>query len=160
MVINSIHDPSIPFLEENFDGASKSLGRVETVGAAGVGRNVFSDEYMLPEDAAKKVHAGGGYSIFHMGEDPDESDATFLQRYFGRIRGQEAGTDGGMGAVFARDIFVKPRDRKKPNGYWVPKYDNRTGLNKYTVFMPLWKYSDIKGVIQYVRLLKMKLYQR
>ena len=151
MVINSIHDPSIPFIEENFDGASKSLGRVETVGAAGVGRNVFSDEYMIPDDAAKKVHAGGSYSIFHMGEDPDESDAVFLQRYFGRIIGQESGVDGGMGAVQNRVIFVRPRDRKKPNGYWKPKYDNRTGLNKYTVFMPIWKYADIKGVIRYVK---------
>ena len=147
-VTTTTFDENIPNLEENFDGASKSLGEVPTVGVHGGGRNVFSDEYLFPEDAAEKVHAGGDYSMFHIGEDPQESGADFMRRYFGR---NVSDTADGTGAMSNRVIFVRPRNRKKPHGFWTNKYDNRTGLNKYTVFAPIWKYNDIKGVIQFVK---------
>ena len=150
-VTTTTFDENIPNLEENFDGASKSLGEVPTVGVHGGGRNVFSDEYLFPEDAAEKVHAGGDYSMFHIGEDPEESGADFMRRYFGREAGATAGEEGGMGIWTNRLIFVRPRNRKKPHGFWTNKYDNRTGLNKYTVFAPVWKYNDIKGVIKFVK---------
>ena len=112
------------------------------MGVHGGGRNVFSDEYLFPEDAAEKVHAGGDYSMFHIGEDPEESGADFMRRYFGREAGATAGEEGGTGIWTNRLIFVRPRNRKKPHGFWTNKYDNRTGLNKYTVFAPVWKYND------------------
>ena len=150
MVFSTTFDENIPNLEENFDGASKSLGDVPTVGTSAGGRNIFSDEFLFPEDAAEKVHAGGDYSMFHVGEDPEETGGDFMRRYFGRVPGSEVG-EVNRGAFQNRVIFVRPRNRKKPHGFWTMKYDNRTGLNKYTVFAPIWKYNDIKGSIQFVK---------
>jgi len=147
-VTTTTFDENIPILEENFDGAGKSLGSVPTVGTHGGGRNLFSDEYLWPEEAAEKVHAGGDYSMFHIGEDPEESGGQFMRRYFGR---NISDTTDGKGAMSNRVIFVRPRNRKKPHGFWTNKYDNRTGLNKYTVFAPIWKYNDIKGNINFVK---------
>ena len=91
MVFSTTFDENIPNLEENFDGASKSLGSIPTIGTNAGGRNVFSDEYLFPEDAAEKVHAGGDYSMFHIGEDPEETGGDFMRRYFGRVPGSDVG---------------------------------------------------------------------
>ena len=137
-VYTTYADPAQPFLTENFDGIPKDMGgNVDVVGSDGKGPVVMKNAYLTPSDANKSVYLGGQYSIFHSGEDPE--GAAFMTRWFGITVDEE------------NRIPVKPMRKSKPEGRWVPKEDKRSGYTTYTVFKPIWRFNDIKGLLNFER---------
>ena len=145
MVVTRHMDKSMAWVEEGFDGAETSIGEVTVTGAPGGGTLLGENPYVDAEAASNKVYLGGDFSFFHIGEDVEGGSAEFLKMYFGRTEG------GAMGTIKERKIYVKPHNRKKPRGLWTTRYDNRTGLNKYTVFKPLWKFNSLKSLLYFER---------
>ena len=138
-VYTTFVDPSQPYLAETFDGIPKDMGgNVDVVGSDGSGPVVMKDAYMSPSDANKSVYVGGQYSIFHSGYDPE--GAAFMRTWFGVEL-----SDGGW------KIPVKPMRKSKPQGKWVPKVDKRSGYTTFTVFKPIWRWNDIKGLLNFER---------
>lgn len=142
-IITKHMDSSLPWFSETFNGAEKTIGDVTIIGAPGGGALLGENAYVDADQAANKIYLGGTFSFFHVGEDMEGGTGEFLQTYFGRTEG------GGMGAVKERKIYIKPQRRNKPEGLWTTRYDNRTGLNKYTVFKPIWKFKDLKSLIYF-----------
>mgnify|MGYP003648493761 CR=1 FL=1 len=124
MVIASWVDSDIPWLEENFDGSDKSLGEVNISASGPVGTTV-----------SDKTFAGGG-SFLNFGEDLDGPD--LMKKYFAENPGEDK-------------IPVRPLNKSKINGFWIPRHDHRSGLKKATVFRPIWKMRDLKGVLNFER---------
>ena len=140
-IITKHMDNSLPWFSETFNGAEKTIGDVTVIGSPGGGALLGENAYVDADQASNKIYLGGPFSFFHVGEDMEGGTGEFLQTYFGRTEG------GGMGSVKERKIYIKPQRRNKPEGLWTTRYDNRTGLNKYTVFKPIWKFKDLKSLI-------------
>ena len=167
MILTRHVDKSLPWMEETFDGSEKSLGEVQVYGAPGGNTLLGENPYVEAEDACSRIYLGGDFSFFHIGEDVDGGSADFLRTYFGKQElvttstvvhvqtGQELEspkiTSAIRGNMKDRKIYVKPVNRKKPRGLWTTRYDNRTGLNKFTVFKPIWKFSQLKSIIRFER---------
>ena len=140
-IITKHMDNSLPWFSETFNGAEKTIGDVTVIGSPGGGALLGENAYVDADQASNKIYLGGTFSFFHVGEDMEGGTGEFLQTYFGRTEG------GGMGSVKERKIYIKPQRRNKPEGLWTTRYDNRTGLNKYTVFKPICKFKDLKSLI-------------
>ena len=141
-VYTTFVDPSQPYLAETFDGIPKDMGgNVIVVGSDGSGPVVMKNAWMSPSDANKTVYLGGRYSIFHSGTDPEGGE--FMKEWFGS-NPETTGNDEWR-------IPVKPMSKSKPQGKWVPKIDNRNGYTTFTVFKPIWRWNDIKGLLNFER---------
>ena len=136
-VYTTFVDPSQPYLAETFDGIPKDMGgNVDVVGSDGSGPVVMKDAWMNPSDANKTVYLGGQYSIFHSGADPE--GGAFMRTWFGALQPDASWK-----------IPVKPMSKSKPQGRWVPKIDKRSGYTTFTVFKPIWRWNDIKGLLNF-----------
>ena len=167
LVLTRTIDKSLPWAEETFDGSEKSLGEVQVYGVQGGNTLLGENPYVEAEDAASRIYLGGDFSFFHIGEDVEGGSGDFLRTYFGKQEivtsstvvhvqtGQELEspkiTSAIRGNMKDRKIYIKPVNRKKPRGLWTARYDNRTGLNKFTVFKPIWKFSQLKSIIRFER---------
>ena len=137
------HKPAVDnlFIEENFDGADKTLGIAAISDTVGGGLRQLEEPYGDPDALASAIYVGGTFSIFHSGEEIDGGTGIFLKTYFGRnFENREE---------LGETIFIKPVNPSKPSNKWTVKYDNRKGLNKYTVFKPIWRWNDIKGLVSW-----------
>ena len=133
-------DPSQPFVAETFDGIPKDMGgNVDIVGSDGRGPVILSDAWMTPSDANKTVYLGGQYSIFHSGTDPQGGE--FMKQWFGS-NPETSGFEEWR-------IPIKAMRNSKPQGKWAPKIDKRTGYQTFTVFKPIWRWNDIKGLLNF-----------
>ena len=139
VVYSSIPDTDNLYKEENFDGADKSLGIAVTTDTVGGGLRQLEDPYGDPDDLAQAIYAGGTFSIFHSGEEVEGGTGAFLSRYFGQFNE----TTGKY------DIMLKPMISSKPSGKWTVKIDKRKDMEKYLVFKPIWRWNDIKGLVEY-----------
>jgi len=139
VVYSSIPDTDNLYKEENFDGADKSLGIAVTTDTVGGGLRQLEDPYGDPDDLASAIYAGGTFSIFHSGEEVEGGTGAFLSRYFGQFNE----TTGKY------DIMLKPVISSKPSGKWTVKVDKRKDMEKYLVFKPIWRWNDIKGLVEY-----------
>jgi len=139
------HKPAVDnlYIEENFDGADKSLGIAPISDTIGGGLRQLEDPYGDGDELASAIYVGGTFSIFHSGEDISGGTGIFLRTYFGRnFDNREEKGD---------TIFLKAMIPSKPSGKWTVKYDNRKDLQKYTVFKPVWRWNDIKGAVQWAK---------
>ena len=166
-VYTSFVDSSQPYLAETFDGIPKDMGgNVRVAGSDGLGPVMMESPYMSPEDAAKSIYLGGTYSMFHAGESNEGGSKEFMVEFFGDkpygMSGMGKSNDpysgGGMQKAFGgfgrmttkgAKISVKPMNKKKPQGKWIPSTDNRKGYAVYTVFKPIWRWNDIKGLLKF-----------
>ena len=137
------HKPAVDnlVLEENFDGADKTLGIAPFSDTVGGGLRQLEEPYGDANQLANAIYAGGTFSIFHAGEEIDGGTGDFLKTYFGRKFDDRE--------VLGETIFLKPINPSKPSGKWTVKYDNRKGLSKYTVFKPIWRWNDVKGIVSW-----------
>jgi len=140
-VFSSIPDTDNLYKEENFDGADKSLGIAVTTDTVGGGLRQLEEPYGDPDDLAQAIYAGGTFSIFHSGEEIEGGSGGFLTRYFGQLNE----TTGKY------DIMLRPMISSKPSGKWTTKIDKRKDMEKYLVFKPIWRWNDIKGLVEYKR---------
>ena len=130
-------DPSQPFMVEDFDGISRDFGgNVKIIGTDGTGPTVMENPYMTPADAANTIYLGGTYSMFHWGDEVGGSGGSsgFLINYFSDTVGR---------------IYIKPMNKSKLHGKWTCSVDNRTDYDVYTVFRPIWRWNDIKGLVSF-----------
>ena len=141
MVFSHVPDTDNVHVEENFDGADRSLGFAAISDSVGGGLRQLGMGFGDPDELASCIYLGGTFSIFHMGEEVEGGSGDFLSTYFGR---DELG-----GFENKSVIHVKPVNPAKLSGKWTVRFDNRTGLNKYTVFKPIWKWNDIKGLLDW-----------
>ena len=116
---------------ENFDGADKTIGRVEMLQSIGNGSVSLSDAYLDRKTARDKMIGGGNI----MG-----NRKTFSLKQFWS-------PDGGS------TIPIEP-EGTDPNGVWRPSYDGRqgsvAGVSRKTVWRePYWKYENIKHKIKF-----------
>ena len=116
---------------ENFDGADKTIGRVEMLQSIGNGSVALSDAYLERKTARDKMIGGGNI----MG-----NRKTFSLKQFWS-------PDGGS------TIPIEP-EGTDPNGVWRPSYDGRqgsvAGVSRKTVWRePYWKYENIKHKIKF-----------
>jgi hypothetical protein len=139
VVYSSIPDTDNLYKEENFDGSDKSLGIAVTTDTVGGGLRQLENAYGDPDDLAQAIYVGGTFSIFHSGEEIEGGTGTFLSRYFGQFNE----TTGKY------RIFLKPVISSKPSGKWTVKIDKRKDMEKYLVFKPIWRWNDIKGLVEY-----------
>ena len=130
-------DPSQPFMVEDFDGISRDFGgNVKIIGTDGTGPTVMENPYMTPTDAARTIYLGGTYSMFHWGDEVGGGGGSsgFLVNYFSDTVGR---------------IYIKPLNKSKLHGKWTCSVDNRTDYDVYTVFRPIWRWNDIKGLVSF-----------
>ena len=113
-------------IEENFDGADKSLGEVLLLGSQGNSTLTLADAYVTPKDGADKIHFGGG--SYPMNRNVE----TNLKKYFTNSAGR---------------IPVMAKDKNKKTGMWTATEDNRP--NKWQFYEPYWKWEDIKGILRF-----------
>lgn len=142
MVISHVPDSDNLYLEENFDGADKSLGIAVTTDTVGGGLRQLENAYGDADDLAQAIYAGGTFSIFHSGEEIEGGTGAFLERYFGAEDVNQTGK---------YIIFLRPVITSKPSGKWTVKIDKRKDMEKYLVFKPIWKWNDIKGLVEYAK---------
>ena len=143
MVISHVPDSDNLYLEENFDGADKSLGIAVTTDTVGGGLRQLENAYGDADELAQAIYAGGTFSIFHSGEGIEGGTGEFLGRYFGAEDVNQTGK---------YIIFLRPVITSKPSGKWTVKIDKRKDMEKYLVFKPIWKWNDIKGLVEYAKI--------
>ena len=118
--------------EENFDGTDKSLGEIIPIRSIGTSTVTLEDAYMDVGDAVKEIFIGGGN--FPAGG----NKTTNLTRYFADPSN-------------AQRIPVKPESMKNWKRRWIPRYDKRTKKQKWQIYMPFWKWKDIKGHLNFAK---------
>ena len=120
------------WLEENFDGADKSLGAVIPIRSIGTSTVTFEDSYMDIGDAVSEIFIGGGN--FPWGGNKTEN----LRNYFSDPGNKER-------------IPVKPESSKRFRGKWVPRVDRRSKKQQWEIYAPVWKFKDIKGQLSFAK---------
>ncbi|MDP6585715.1 MAG: hypothetical protein QF535_13755, partial [Anaerolineales bacterium] len=120
-------DGDSTWLEENFDGSDKSLGAVVPIRSIGTSTVTFEDAY-LDIDDAKDPYLGG--DSFPWGGNTKSN----IQNYFSAKDGK---------------VMVKPANKKRFRGKWVPRIDTRNKRQKWSVIKPQWKFDNIKGNLRF-----------
>ena len=125
-VIGSYLDSSDYIEEENFDGADKRLGSdFQTIGENSDLK--LADAWISPKLGADKVWFGGG-GFLGMGSNTVSEN---IKQYFCERNLQS-------------QCYIKPLNAKKTKGFWVPRVDKRGAKEKWSVYMPYWKWNDIR----------------
>jgi len=130
-IISSFLDGDMVWLEENFDGADKTLGTFSILGDQGTATLSLKDVFLSPKDGEEKIFAGGD-AFFGGGASDDISHN--LKKYFS-----------------AEDdrVYIRPVKKGKINGIWTSTVDNRKDKQKWSIYAPFWKWKDISGLVQF-----------
>ena len=130
-IISSFLDGDTVWLEENFDGADKTLGTFSILGDQGTSTLSLKDIFLTPKDGEEKIFAGGD-AFFGGGASDDISHN--LKKYFS-----------------AEDdrVYIRPVKKGKINGIWTSTVDNRKDKQKWSIYAPFWKWKDISGLVQF-----------
>ena len=130
-IISSFLDGDMVWLEENFDGADKTLGTFNILGDQGTATLSLKDVFLSPKDGEEKIFAGGD-AFFGGGASDDISHN--LKKYFS-----------------AEDdrVYIRPVKKGKINGIWTSTVDNRKDKQKWSIYAPFWKWKDISGLVQF-----------
>ena len=115
--------------EENFDGSDKSIGAVIPIRTIGTSTVTFEDAY-LDIDDAKDPYLGG--DSFPWGGNTKSN----IQKYFSDKNGK---------------VPVKPDNKKRFRGKWVPRIDTRNKKQKWEITKPQWKFDNIKGDLRFAK---------
>ena len=121
----------------------------------------------------------GGHGSMFYGSTEDEEGSNFLLYNFGQLAEGQAPASFGQGVVIKQidvkhrysdikeaeeegrilsttalhkrtgKLFIKPQKKRKPQGLWKNKDDNRTEAAVYTAYPPYWRHSKIKSYIKY-----------
>ena len=122
-------DGDSTWMEENFDGSDKSLGAPIPIRSIGTSTVTFEDAYLDIEDA-KDPYLGG--DSFPWGGNTKSN----IQKYFSAKDGK---------------VMVKPANKKRFRGKWVPRIDTRNKKQKWQVMKPNWKFDNIKGNLRFAK---------
>jgi len=135
-VLSSYLDGDNVWLEENFDGADKTLGTFSMLGDQGTATLSMKDIYLKPKIGEEKIFAGGD-AFFGGGASDDISDN--IEKYF---------SDKPSGEGTAR-CYIRPMKKNRINGIWTATTDNRNEKQKWQIYAPFWKWKDIVGVVEF-----------
>ena len=135
-VMSSFLDGDSVWLEENFDGADKTLGTFNLIQDQGTATLSLKDAYLTPQIGEEKIFAGGD-AFFGGGASDDVS--TNLRKYFS----DNPSGDGGA------KVMIRPVKKGKINGMWTAIIDRRNKKQKWQIYAPFWKWKDIAGVVQF-----------
>ena len=134
-VMSSYIDGNTSWLEENFDGADKSLGEFQMLGDQGTATLSLEDAYLESEQAIKLLFQGGDNFAAGGGDAVIREN---FEAYFSDPNNKN-------------QIYVRPMKRNRMKGLWTSTNDRRDGKSTWSVYKPYWKWDKIKGFLNYKR---------
>tara|TARA_R110002012_G_scaffold305752_1_gene510007 strand:- start:5329 stop:10938 length:5610 start_codon:yes stop_codon:yes gene_type:complete len=134
-VSTSIIDAGTTWLEENFDGADKSLGTALMQQSASATLSL-ADAYVSPKQGADNLFMGG--DAFFGGGASNDAEHN-LGKYF---------SDGGPSGDRSR-VYVRPVKKNRMEGLWTAVDDYRNDKQKWQIYAPYWKWNTVRGILNF-----------
>ena len=134
-VSTSYIDAENIWLEENFDGADKSLGSALMTQSASATLSL-ADAYVSPKAGAEILFMGG--DAFFGGGASNDAESN-LAKYF---------SQGGPGGSRSK-VYVRPVKKNRMEGLWTAVDDYRDDKQKWQIYAPYWKWNTLRGILNF-----------
>ena len=142
-IMSSYIDGESTWLEENFDGADKSLGEVRMLGDQGTATLSLEDAYLELPDASRLL-SDGGTAFMQRSRHGPNAKKNNLERFF-----SDTMYNRGPGQVFGNRVYIKPDKPSRIKGVWTAQVDKRKGNEEWVFSKPYWQWKDIKNHVKY-----------